>query len=127
MIIEHESGAVAILSEVEGVVQDIYVTEGATVHAGDLIVQLDTRNLIRKKHFLESQIHFAELQTKGGRLELSRLYRDLQRTQLDLVQCTITSPTDGRILFVVRLNPGDRLLPGTAIGVVAVRRQVTRK
>jgi multidrug resistance efflux pump len=108
MILEPRGGPVPIVSDFGGLVQRVYVTEGSTVRAGDPLVQLDVRDLIRRKHILESQIHRAELHAKGSRL--------------DLVRRTITSPSDGRIMSLVRLNRGDRLLPGIAIGVVTFRK-----
>jgi multidrug resistance efflux pump len=122
MILEPRGGPVPIVSDFGGLVQRVYVTEGSTVRAGDPLVQLDVRDLIRRKHILESQIHRAELHAKGSRLELARLYHDLHQIQLDLVRRTITSPSDGRIMSLVRLNRGDRLLPGIAIGVVTFRK-----
>jgi len=112
-------GPFAIVSEVSGHIDKVYVNEGSVVRIGDPIVQLDTRPLRRRKHTLETRIHFAELNDVVNRVGVSRLYNELHQVQLDLTRCTITSPAEGRILSLEPLNMGELLSAGTAIGMVS--------
>jgi multidrug resistance efflux pump len=117
---------VPILIEVSGRVQNVYVKETTEVHAGDLLVQFDTRSLLLKKHALESQVHAAELRVTDARPHLPILYRELEQIRLDLGRLTITSPIDGQITSLVPLAPGDTLPAGTAIAVVFPRNAASR-
>ena len=112
-------GPIAIISEVSGRIDEVYVREGSVVRIGDPIVQLDTRDLRRKKHTLEARIHLAELNGVVDRVGVSRLYNELHQLQVDLIRCTITSPAEGSILFLKPLNIGELLSAGTAIGMVS--------
>src|SRR5262249_34484093 len=100
-----------------GLVQRVYVSEGSIVHVGDPILQLDTRYLLLKKLALESRIHAEELEPVDPG-HLATLYRELERTQLDLGRLTVTSPVDGEIVSLVTLFPGDSLLAGTAFASI---------
>jgi multidrug resistance efflux pump len=117
---------VPILIEVPGRVQNVYVKEATKVHAGDLLVQFDTRSLLLKKRALESQVHAAELLVTDGRPHLSGVYRELEQVRLDLGRLTVTSPIDGQIAYLVPLAPGDTLRAGTAIAVVSPQKAPSR-
>jgi hypothetical protein len=110
-------GPVAIVTEVSGRIEKVYVREGSVVRIGDPIVQLDTRDLRRKKHTIEARIHLAELDGVVDRVAVSRLYSDLHQLQVELGRCTITSPTEGNILALKPLHIGELLSAGTAIGI----------
>jgi len=60
-IVRPEGEPVRIISEVGGRIHRIHVKEGDHVHAGDPLVQFDTRDLSLKQHSLEKRIHFSEL------------------------------------------------------------------
>ena len=60
-IVRPEGEPVRIISEVGGRIHQVHVKEGDHVHAGDSLVQLDTRDLSLKQHSLETRIHFTEL------------------------------------------------------------------
>ena len=109
---------VAVVIEAPGRVQNVYIKEAQQVRAGDLLVQFDTRSLLLKKYALELQVHSGEFRVAGGHPHLSALYRELEQIRLDLGRLTITSPIDGRIIYVVPLAPGDLLPAGNAIAVI---------
>ncbi|PYS42818.1 MAG: hypothetical protein DMG14_02670 [Acidobacteria bacterium] len=116
-----EAEAVPIVIEAGGLIQKVLVSEGSAVHVGDPVIQLDTRHLLLKKLALESRIHRAELQPADIG-DLASLYRELERTQLDLGRLTVTSPVDGEIISLASLYPGKMLLAGTAIALVFPRK-----
>lgn len=62
---------IRIVSEISGRISSIAVKEGSYVHAGDPLIQLDTRELILKKHSVESRIHFTELRLADLQRQLS--------------------------------------------------------
>jgi multidrug resistance efflux pump len=109
---------VPVVIEAPGRVQNVYIKEGQQVRAGDLLVQFDTGSLLLKKYALESQVHSAEFRVARVHPYLSRLYRELEQIRLDLGRLTITSPIDGRIIYVVPLASGDLLPAGNAIAVI---------
>ena len=104
-----------VIAEVSGRITKVYVTEGSNVHTGDPLIQLDARDLLLKKHSLETRIHFAELRHSGT----AGLYHELERTNIDLGRLSITSPVDGHITSLGSFHPNDMLSPGTVIAAVA--------
>jgi multidrug resistance efflux pump len=112
---------VPVVIEAAGRVQNVYMKEAKEVHAGDLLVQFDTGGLLLKKRALELRIHDGELHASDRHNLLSSLYRELEQLRLDLDRLTITSPIDGRIIYVVPLAPGDLLPAGNAIAVIFPR------
>jgi len=105
-----------IVIEVNGTVKSTNLSEGSHVHRGDVLVQLETRELLLKKHTLERMIHFAEHRhTSTG-----KLYRELEETRVAIGRHTITSPGEGRILFSRPVEPGDILRRGHAIALQVV-------
>ena len=74
--------------EVTGRVKTVNMHEGSHVYRGDVLVQLETRQLLRKKHRLERLIHRAE----HRRASTSPLYRELEQTRVAIGRHTITSP-----------------------------------
>jgi multidrug resistance efflux pump len=111
-------GLIPILSEVRGRVRKSYIAEGSAVHVGDPLVELDTEQLFRNKHALESRIHLVELGGAHAHVDLAELYRELEAAQLELNRFTITSENDGEIIFAERFYPGQELAPGSAIVVL---------
>ena len=116
-LVRPQGDSIRIVSEVSGRIENVFVTEGSTVHLGDVLIQLDTRGLLLKKSTLESRIHFTELRTPL-RSDLAALYQELEQTRLDLNRLTITSPADGEIKSFASLHSGEMLLRGTPIAVV---------
>ena len=108
-----------IVIEVSGRVKSVNVDEGSHVHRGDVLVQLETRELLSKKHRLESLIHFAE----HHRASTSKLYRELEQARVAIGRHTITSPSEGRIMFSRSVEPGDALQQGDAIAVQIIESQ----
>jgi hypothetical protein len=105
-----------IVIEVNGTVKSANMNEGTHVHRGDVLVQLETRELLLKKHTLERMIHLAE----HHQTSTAMLYRELEEIRLAIGRHTITSPGEGRILFSHPIEPGDRLRRGHAIAVQVV-------
>ena len=106
----------AIVMEVNGRVKTVNMHQGSHVHRGDVLVQLETRELLLKKHRLETQIHFAE----HHRASTEKLYRELEQTRMAIGRHTITSPGEGKIIFSRSVEPGDVLQRGTAIAVQVI-------
>ena len=102
-----------IVLEVSGRVKTVNMHEGSHVNRGDVLVQLETRALVSKKHNLERLIHFAEHRGANA----SKLYRELEETRLAIGRHTITSPAEGRIVFSRSVEPGEVLRQGTAVAV----------
>jgi len=115
-------GPVPIVVEVSGRIRDVYMIEGSGVHVGDVLVQLDTTDLLLRKSVLESQIHSAELHGVDVHVDLVSLYRGLRQLQMDLDRHTITSPIDGELTSLELVHSGERLHAGTVIGVIFPRR-----
>jgi multidrug resistance efflux pump len=105
-----------IIVEIDGRVESSELHEGSQVYRGDVLVQLDTRELISKKRSLERLIHFAE----DHHANTSKLYRELEQTRLDLVRHTISTPDAGRLILAPSLQPGDILQRGSAIAVQVI-------
>jgi multidrug resistance efflux pump len=108
-----------IVMEVSGRVKSVNMHEGSHVYRGDVLVQLETRELLSEKHNLERLIHFAE----DHRANTSKLYRELEQTRVAIGRHTITSPNEGRIMFSILVEPGDVLQQGTAIAVQVIESQ----
>lgn len=124
-IVRPEDGPCLIIAGIGGRINRLYVHAGSRVHRGDILVQLDTHDLLLRKAALEKRIHLTELRvrepganTRPFRAGLFALYRELERTRLDLNRLTITSPADGEILSLASLQSGDFLSPGTAIAAL---------
>ena len=107
-----------VVAETTGRIERILIREGATVHTGDLLVQLDMKNLLLKRRDIEARIHRAERSSDRRRVGLSGLYRELQETQLDLGRLTITSPADGRLVRISSQDPGETLHRGSPIALI---------
>jgi len=60
-IVRPKGDPVRIISEVSGRIRHLYTKEGSSVREGDVLLQLDTRDLLLKQRTLESRIHYTEL------------------------------------------------------------------
>ena len=107
---------VPVVVGADGRIARSYLSEGMHVYRGDVLVQLDTRDLQEKKSSLEQRIHSAE----HGRQATLALYRQLEETRIALLQRTITSPQQGRIIAIASLKSGDELRRGSAIAVQVI-------
>ena len=126
-VVRWDGDPVLVSSEAGGRVSRILIREGSLVSVGDVLVQLETRGLLRKKMALESRIHSVEFQAQAlqqgapvdfMRGELAALYQDLQQTSLDLGRMTITSPTDGQVASLAVLHEGEILAAGAEVAKV---------
>jgi multidrug resistance efflux pump len=59
-VVRPSGEAVRVVSEAGGLVRSIHIEEGASVRRGDILVQLDTREIQLKERSLEAGIHFVE-------------------------------------------------------------------
>jgi multidrug resistance efflux pump len=114
-------GALPVIADVSGEIHDVYVIEGSFVHVGDPLIQLDTSRLLLKKNSLESRLHFMELDEMKSAPDLARIYDELRQTEIDLDQCTITSPFDGVVAGVGVTGPGQQIVSGTVVALVMPR------
>jgi multidrug resistance efflux pump len=126
-VVRWDKDPVRVSSEAGGRVSRILIREGSLVSVGDVLVQLETRGLLRKRRALESRIHSLEFQAQAlqqgassdfMRGELAALYQDLQQTSLDLGRMTITSPTDGQVASVAVLHEGEILAVGAEVAKI---------
>jgi len=117
-----QDGPIPVVIEVSGRIRDVYVNEGSSVHVGDVLVQLDSTDLLLRRSILESQIHSAELYAAEFHFKLSNLYRELRQLQMDLDRLTITSPADGEIASLEALHRGEAIQAGTAIAIIYPRK-----
>jgi multidrug resistance efflux pump len=102
-----------VVVEVSGRIKTVNLREGSHVYRGDVLLQLETRELLMKKHKLERLIHFAEHRSTST----LKLYRELEETRVSIGRHTITSPSEGRIVFSRCVAPGDVVQQGTAVAV----------
>lgn len=105
---------IRVLSGTTGCISEIAVREGARVHTGDILIQLDTRSLLLRRKSLLTRIDLAELR----RTDASALYRELEQLQLELTRLTITAPAAGRIAWLAPLRPGDTLRSGRIVALI---------
>ena len=87
---------VSITAQTTGRVAAVLVQPGAYVHIGDVLVQLDTRDLVTRRQTLIARIDLAELR----HTDASALYRALEETNLEMTRRTITSPVSGRVVWI---------------------------
>lgn len=84
-IVRPEGELIRVVSETAGRIRKVHASEGASVRAGDPLLQLDTRDLSLKKRALESRIHFIELRLADLQRQISDVTSiDEQTTTLDL-------------------------------------------
>ena len=62
---------IRVISEIGGRISSINVSEGVHVHAGDTLLQLDTRDFLLKREALHSRIHFTEMRLADIQRQLS--------------------------------------------------------
>jgi multidrug resistance efflux pump len=103
-----------VFTQLTGKVISVPPLPGSRVRAGDILIQLDTHDLIAKRSSLLQRIDLLELHYADA----SRLYHALEQTQLDLTRLTITAPADGRIVWLLPLHPGSALHAGTRIAIL---------
>jgi multidrug resistance efflux pump len=113
-----QTDRIKIVAEITGRISMIHVKEGDHVHTGDAILQLDTRDLLLKRRWLESKIHLTELRGDAARATLAALYSDLEQTDLELGRLTITSPRDGKITSTAALHVNEMISAGTLIAIL---------
>jgi multidrug efflux pump subunit AcrA (membrane-fusion protein) len=126
--------AIQVYSRIGGTIVRVFEREGSEVHTGDVLLQMDTRQLDSKKHSIVDRIHNAETRMQqlpgslsdsafSGRLdllhrELLRLYQQLGETDLERERLTIASPADGIISVMASVRAGELLENGAAVATV---------
>ena len=103
-----------IVSEVTGRISAIHIQADSRVHTGDVLIQLDVRDLITTRDGLMARIDLAELR----QTDTSALYFELEQTKRDLSRLTITAPSDGQITWITPLHVGEVLLCGQVVALI---------
>jgi multidrug resistance efflux pump len=86
-IVRPDGQTVQVTTEIGGRISKVCVAEGDEVRQGDVLVQLDTRELAAKRRKLQSQIHFAELRLAALReLTAEALDAEHQSVSVDQLQ-----------------------------------------
>jgi hypothetical protein len=103
-----------IVADITGDISAIYAHSGDIVHTGDVLIQLETRELQRNRRWLETRIHEAEQRIQSS----VTLYEQLHQNQLDIDRSTIASDRNGVIVSVTSLRIGAGLKAGMWIAVI---------
>lgn len=90
--IDTESSA-EVKSLVSGVVKKVYVKEGDTVKAGDLLLELDDTDY--QLAYIEALQNYELSKYTGSKLAVQQLQLKLDAAKRNLDRCKITSPIDG--------------------------------
>lgn len=113
--IKAESSA-EVQALVSGVVKKIYVKEGDTVKAGDLLVELDDTDY--RLSYLKALQNYELAKNSGSKLLIEQRQLELDIAKRDLDRCKITSPVDG-IVTALNVEVNDYVSKGTTVDVVA--------
>jgi len=106
--------SVRIVSEVDGRIAAVHVQQGAQVHTGDVLLQLDAHELTMKRERLITRIDAIEV-TGTGALSL---YSELEQVKRELTRLTITSPSDGEIAWITPHHEGERISFGQTVALL---------
>ncbi len=113
------TAAFPLIVEMGGRIKRVDLREAQRVHPGDILIELDTRELQRWQRTLEWKIHQAETTpSPRRRVELANLYRELEQSHLEATRRTITSPMEGKLLSVTPRQVGEILKAGTALAII---------
>jgi HlyD family secretion protein len=128
---ERRSGAVSGTIEVDevhiaprygGRVAKINAQEGAVLHAGDVIVEMDAAELPAQRNVAAAQIEMAKHDMEAQAAQLDFLRADSQRQQ-DLLKRSAVSPNDAeRAASVFKMQ--ERNLDGARVRVAQARAQL---
>lgn len=113
--IKAESSA-QVQALVSGVVKKIYVKEGDTVKAGDLLIELDDSDY--RLSYLKALQNYELAKNSGSKLLIEQRQLELEIAKRDLDRCKITSPVSG-IVTALNVEVNDYVSKGTAVDVVA--------
>jgi multidrug resistance efflux pump len=116
-VARRQAHVVRAIAAAGGRIARIYAGKGSVVRRGDALIQLDARDLLLRRKFLESRIHNAELR-RANRSELAHLYDQLEQVRHELNQFIIASPAEGTIASFVPANPNDLLIAGTLVATI---------
>jgi multidrug efflux pump subunit AcrA (membrane-fusion protein) len=125
-IVQPDGETIQVIAEIDGQIARVFAREGDMVHAGDTLVQLDTRTADLRQHRLLTRIHEAEVgvQQHGDEhlhAELRLLYQQLHEIEIQRARLSIVSPADGVINSIADLNPGELLEPGSRIATIRIK------
>jgi len=113
--IKAESSA-EVQALVSGVVKKVYVKEGDTVKAGDLLVELDDTDY--RLSYLKALQNYELAKNSGSKLLIEQRQLELDIAKRDLDRCKITSPVDG-VVTALNVEVNDYVSKGTTVDVVA--------
>lgn len=94
-----------IMLTTEGVVQEVFVTEGQKVMAGDPLFVIESENA-------RTAVEKARQVVEGHEKQLSALHKDIAGLNL-------AAGYPGKLLDTVTLNPGDTVSKGTVVATLA--------
>src|SRR5688572_12882852 len=93
---------IPIVAQASGRIRTIHLQEGISVRQGDLLLQLDPREMQQELKALERLIHLMEVNLAKipiiRHASLANLYRESRQVRLELDRLTIASPCDGQIV-----------------------------
>jgi len=97
---------------VSGVVKKIYVQEGDSVKAGDILVEIDDTDY--RLSYLKALQNYETAKNSGSKLLVEQRQLELEIAKRDLDRCKITSPVDGTVTALnVRID--DYVSKGTSV------------
>jgi multidrug efflux pump subunit AcrA (membrane-fusion protein) len=122
----------AIVPEIPGRVEKVFVREGTPVKKGDPIAQLDTRRLEteleqneqeKRRYYAESERQRGlgdEASAQSAYLQARVSEENEKRLRMDIEAATLRTPIDGRVVTKdVELHTGEAIQPGTVFAEVA--------
>ena len=117
------NGTLRVTAQATGKVVNVYLRQGQPVHAGDALLQLDTRQIDHELQVLQTRIHLAEIRLRPTADETSRsrlrnLYRQLALEELARTQLTVISPADGLLDKIHAFRIGEPITDGTEIATI---------
>lgn len=114
-----------------GLVQGVFVREGDTVAYGQVIVQLDAREMRTRLAKLREELTTSEFQlrqsmssrplpeTLDQQIRIARLQSEIATADLAMQHTTVTAPVNGVITTMEVLSPGTVLQPGQVLATIA--------
>src|SRR5438093_6326207 len=86
-VVRSNGDPVRVISEVSGRIRHVFIKEGSTVREGDLLVQLNTRDLALKQKTVEGRIHYAEIRLADLERQVSEAAAiDEQSASIDVLE-----------------------------------------
>ncbi len=130
-MIRPDGDVIRIVTATRGRISELNAIEGGRVRKGDVLLQLDTRELDLNRRMLENRITIVQTRIANLRhslaenividtlsAELVDLHHQLEKNRIDLEGYTIASPAAGVISAVANLHSGEIVAQDTPIGTI---------